>query len=195
MGCCRRWALEDGERASLALAAAWRLSRSRPAGYGRRRDFTITFCGGWHPQPEEDADVKVPDNRDGTVRILGRGSWWPDASSAQLARWIWWHAAGHENGRWVAADNWHGDIGIFHGKTTRTYILTRDHRTCGRGAHPEVGWDRRREQVVFGSRKLGNPDVCVAAFPARWQRQWDSQISHYRATPDALHAFNMCGLE
>jgi oligogalacturonide lyase len=142
------------------------------------RDFTITFCGGWHPQPKEDADVKVMDIRDGTVRILGKGSWWPEASSAQLARWNWWHAAGHENGRWVAADNWHGDIGIFHGKTTRTYILTRDHRTYGRGAHPEVGWDRRGEQVVFCSHKLGNPDVCVAAIPAQWQREWDSQISH-----------------
>jgi hypothetical protein len=141
------------------------------------RDYTITFCGGWHPQPKEDADVKVLDIRDGTVRILGKGSWWPQASSAELARWNWWHSAGHENGRWVAADNWHGDIGIFHGKTTRTYILTKDHRTYGRGTHPEVGWDRRGEQVVFSSHKLGSVDVCVATIPSQWQREWDSQVS------------------
>jgi hypothetical protein len=141
------------------------------------RDYTITFCGGWHPLPNEDADVKVLDIRDGTVRILGKGSWWPGASSAELARWNWWHSAGHENGRWVAADNWHGDIGIFHGKTTRTYILTKDHRVYGRGTHPEVGWDRRGEQVVFSSHKLGSVDVCVATIPAPWQREWESQVS------------------
>jgi hypothetical protein len=72
---------------------------------------TITFRGGWQPQPKEDAGVKVMDIRDGTVRILGKGSW-------------------------VAAGNWHGDIGIFHGRTTRTYILTRDHRTYRRGRYP-----------------------------------------------------------
>ena len=141
------------------------------------RDYTITFCGGWHPQPNEDADVKVVDIRNGTVRILGKGSWWPGASSAELARWNWWHSAGHENGRWVAADNWHGDIGIFHGKTTRTYLLTKDHRVYGRGTHPEVGWDRRGEQVVFSSHKLGSVDVCVATIPAAWQREWESQVS------------------
>ncbi len=41
---------------------------------------TITFCGGYHPQPTEDADVKVLDIRTGVVRIIGKGSWWPGAT-------------------------------------------------------------------------------------------------------------------
>ena len=63
----------------------------------------------------------------------------------------WWHASGHESGRWAAADNRHGDIGLFHGKTTRTY---------GSGRHPEVGSDRGGQQVIFASHMLGNVDVC-----------------------------------
>ena len=63
----------------------------------------------------------------------------------------WWHASGHESGRWAAADNRHGDIGLFHGKTTRTY---------GSGRHPEEGSDRGGQQVIFASHMLGNVDVC-----------------------------------
>ncbi|MCX6622396.1 MAG: hypothetical protein NTY38_15275 [Acidobacteria bacterium] len=140
-------------------------------------DSLITFCGGFHPQPKEDADVKTIDIRDGTVRIVGKGSWWPGATSIELARENWWHSAGHEGGRWIAADNWHGDIGIFHGKTTRTYILTRNHRKYGSGRHPEVGWDRRGEQVIFASHQQGNVDVCVATIPDAWQQDWDGQVS------------------
>ena len=138
---------------------------------------TITFCGGYHPQPTEDADVKVIDIRTGVVRIIGKGSWWAGATPAELAKWNWWHACGSEAGRWVAADNWHGDIGIFHAKTTRTYWLTRGHRTYGGGAHPEVGWDRKGEQVIFASHMLGNVDVCVATIPRQWQDEWESQYS------------------
>lgn len=137
---------------------------------------TITFCGGFHPQPTEDADVKVIDFRAGTVRIVGKGAWWPGATPAELAKLNWWHACGHESGRWIAADNWHGDIGLFHGKTTRTYILTQGHRTYGKGTHPEVGWDRRGEQVIFASHMLGNVDVCVATIPKAWQDEWEEQF-------------------
>ncbi|MBI2423419.1 MAG: hypothetical protein HYV27_11380 [Candidatus Hydrogenedentes bacterium] len=138
-------------------------------------DGAITFCGGFHLEPNLESDVKVMDFRTGTVRIVGRGSWWPGAAPAELARVNWWHAAGHESGRWIAADNWHGDIGIFHGKTTRTYWLTRGHRTYGSGRHPEVGWDRRGEAVVFASHMLGNADVCVATLPQGWQDSWGQQ--------------------
>ena len=89
---------------------------------------------------------------------------------AELARWSWWHAAGHESGRWVVADNWHGDIVLFDGRTARMRRLTLGHRTYGVGAHPHVGWDRRGERVVFTSHMLGNPDVCVATIPETWQR-------------------------
>lgn len=78
------------------------------------RDYTIPFRGGGHPQPNEDAGVKVMDSRDGTVRALEKERWW--------------HAAG--NGR--------SGIGILHGRTTRAELLTKDHRVYGRGAHPEV---------------------------------------------------------
>lgn len=138
---------------------------------------TITFCGGFHPQPNEDADVKVIDIHSGEVRIIGKGSWWPEAKPIELAHLNWWHSCGHEGGRWVAADNWHGDIGIFHAKTTRTYWLTRGHRTYGKGQHPEVGWDRNGEQVIFASHMLGNVDVCVATIPQAWQDAWADQLS------------------
>ena len=138
---------------------------------------TITFTGGFHPQPTEDADVKVIDIHTGEVRIVGKGSWWPGATSSELARQNWWHACGSETGRWLVADNWHGDIGIFHSKTTRTYILTQGHRTYGKGTHPEVGWDRKGEQVIFASHKFGNVDVCVATIPKDWQESWKDQIS------------------
>ncbi len=138
---------------------------------------TITFTGGFHPQPTEDADVKVIDIHTGEVRILGKGSWWPGATPAELARQNWWHACGSEQGRWLAADNWHGDIGLFHSKTTRTYYLTKNHRTYGKGTHPEVGWDRKGEQVIFASYKLGNIDVCVATIPKQWQEAWSGQLS------------------
>lgn len=138
---------------------------------------TMTFCGGFHLKPTEDGDVKVIDVNTGQVRIIGKGSWWPEAKPIDLARWNWWHACGDENGRWVAADNWHGDIGLFHAMTTRTYWLTRGHRTYGKGTHPEVGWDRRGEQVVFASHMLGNVDVCVATIPPSWQEAWQDQVS------------------
>jgi hypothetical protein len=154
---------------------------------------TITFCGGFHPQPTEDADVKVVDIRTGVVRIVGKGAWWPGATPRELAQWNWWHASGDEQGRWVAADNWHGDIGLFHAGTTRTYWLTRGHRTYGGGTHPEVGWDRRGERVIFASHKLGSVDVCVAEIPREWQDSWADQMSLSPAPADAQGAAELVG--
>lgn len=131
----------------------------------------LLFCGGKTPRPGGTvlSHVKVLDVWSGEVRIVGAGAWWPDAPPAQAARLNWWHAAGSADGRWVAADNWHGDIMLFEGKTTRPRLLTTDHRTYGRGEHPHVGWDRRGEKVVFASYRLGNLDVCVATIPKPWQ--------------------------
>jgi hypothetical protein len=134
---------------------------------------TITFCGGFHRGPNEDSDLKVINIYTGEIRIIGRGSWLPGATPSELAAYNWWHAAGHESGRWLAADNWHGDIGIFHGRTTRTYLLTKGHRTYGGGRHPEVGWDRKGEQVIFSSHMLGGVHVCVATIPRKWQDDWE----------------------
>jgi hypothetical protein len=161
-------------------ASVWRHKRRENVEFNTHHCWwindTITFCGGFHLKPLEDFDVKVVNIYTDDIRIVGRGNWWPGATAAELAARNWWHAAGHESGRWIAADNWHGDIGIFHGKTTRTYWLTKGHRTYGGGRHPEVGWDRRGEQVVFASHMLGNVDVCVATIPEAWQQEWEEQL-------------------
>jgi hypothetical protein len=129
----------------------------------------LLFCGGTHPKPAQDADVKVMDTHTGVIRIVGAGAWWPDATAEELARVNWWHSDGSDDGRWVVADNWYGDIMLFEGKTTRPHLLTQNHRTYGKGDHPHVGFDRAGKQVVFTSSKLGNSNVCVATIPAPWQ--------------------------
>lgn len=135
-------------------------------------DDQILFCGGIHPKPTEDSHVKTLDPRSGQVRIVGEGAWWPEATPPEVAKRNWWHAAGSPDGCWVAADNWHGDIMLFEGLTTRPRLLTTGHRTYGAGEHPEVGWDRRGEQVIFASHKLGEGvHACVATIPAEWQEE------------------------
>ncbi|MBI4556655.1 MAG: hypothetical protein HY706_03660 [Candidatus Hydrogenedentes bacterium] len=134
-------------------------------------DDQLLFCGGVHPRPTEDSHVKLLNLATGHVRIVGEGSWWPNASPSDIAKRNWWHADGSDDGRWVVADNWHGDIMLFEGKTGRPRLLTAGHRTYGSGDHPHVGWDRRGRQVVFASQKLGNSDVCVATVPETWQKE------------------------
>jgi hypothetical protein len=129
----------------------------------------IVFCGGTHPEPKEDSHVKTVNIFTGEVRVIGAGSWWPEGTDEQIAKRNYWHCAGSADGRWVVADNWHGDISVFEAKTTRARILTGEHRTYGSGDHPHVGWDRAGNQVVFASHKLGSPDVCVATIPDDWQ--------------------------
>ena len=131
----------------------------------------LIFCGGTHPEPTENSNVKVLDLKTGTVRIVGAGAWWADGSPSEIARYNWWHADGSDDGRWIVADNWHGDIMLFEGKTTRPRLLTGNHRTYGKGAHPHVGFDRAGRAVIFTSHKRGNPDVCVATIPETWQRE------------------------
>lgn len=126
---------------------------------------TIVFCGGTHPKPAEDAHVKVVDAKTGVTRILAPGSWWPGGDDEEIAKLNYWHCAGSDDGRWVVADNWHGDITLIEGKNARTVLLTAGHRTYGKGEHPHVGWDRVSKQVIFTSHRFGNPDVCVATIP------------------------------
>ena len=132
-------------------------------------DDQMLFCGGTHPKPAEDSHVKVLNVYTGEVRVAGPGAWWAGGSAEALAKVNWWHAAGSEDGKWVAADNWHGDIMLFEGKTTRPHLLTGGHRTYGSGDHPHVSWDRKGEKVVFTSHRFGNPDVCVARIPSAWR--------------------------
>lgn len=129
----------------------------------------LLFCGGKSPTPAVLSHVKVLNPYSGVVRIAGAGAWWPEASPSDAARLNWWHAAGSADGRWIAADNWHGDIMLFEGKTTRPHLLTAGHRTYGHGEHPHVAWDRKGEKLVFDSCLLGNPNVCVATIPKVWQ--------------------------
>lgn len=134
----------------------------------------LMFCGGTQPKPSGDSHVKLLNLTSGEVRIVGPGAWWPGATAEALAKVNWWHATGSDNGRWVAADNWHGDIMLFEGKTTRPRLLTTGHRTYGRGEHPHVAWDREGKAVVFTSEKLGNADVCIATIPDAWQKETPS---------------------
>lgn len=131
----------------------------------------ILFCGGTIPKPGEVSHVKVLDMNTGTVRIVGSGSWWAGGTPEEIARYNWWHADGSDDGRWVVADNWHGDIMLFEGRTTRPRLLTGKHRTYGKGNHPHVGFDRDGKAVIFASHLLGDENVCVATIPEAWQRE------------------------
>ena len=117
----------------------------------------ILFCGGKSPKPAELSHVKLLNIYTGEVRIAGAGAWWPEATASEAAKLNWWHVAGSGNGSWIATDNWHGDVMLFEGKTTRPHLLASGHRTYGKGEHPHVGWDRKGEKVVFGSHLLGQP--------------------------------------
>ncbi|MBP8131184.1 MAG: hypothetical protein KA184_16520 [Candidatus Hydrogenedentes bacterium] len=143
----------------------------------------ILFLGGIHPYPYEDSHVKLLDLDTGVVRVVGAGAWWEGAEPEELSRVNWWHAAGSDDGRWIAADNWHGDIVLFEAATTRPRLLTRDHRTYGEGDHPHVGWDRSGRAVVFASHRLGNLNVCVARIPESWQPPNDTPSPRTSGTP------------
>jgi len=143
-------------------------------------DDTILFTGAIQaPVETEWSHVKVLDVRRGDVRILGAGSWWPKATPEEMSHLNWWHPAGSEDGHWVVADNWHGDIMLFEGRTARPHRLTQNHRTYGHGDHPHPGWDRKGNQVIFTSHQQGSADVCVASLPPAWQE-------HVRSNTDGL---------
>ncbi len=117
-------------------------------------DDQIMFCGAPRPHGQDQSHVKLLDIYTGAVRIVGSGNWWPSATPSELAERNWWHSAGSDDGRWAMADNWHGDIMLFEGTTTRPHMLTMGHRTYGGGDHREPGWDRSSERVIFTSHML-----------------------------------------
>jgi hypothetical protein len=137
-------------------------------------DDQILFCGSVRPHGQDQSHVKVIDPKTGTVRIVGAGAWLPGISAADLAVHNWWHAAGSVDGRWIIADNWHGDLVLFEGTTTRPHWLTKGHRKYGSGWHPHAGWDRRGEKVIFASYMLthvkNDVRVCIATIPEAMQK-------------------------
>lgn len=125
----------------------------------------ITFIGGHR---KEEGHVKILDLKTNEIRIVGAGAWLENVEARDLAKVNWWHASGSPDGRWVVADNWHGNIAIFDGKNTKMRLLTEGHRIYGSGAHPHAGWDLYGKSVEFTSNKLGNPDVCIGSIPLEW---------------------------
>lgn len=133
----------------------------------------VVFCTGIpHEGHAELAHVKVIDTVSNVASIVLPGSWWPAGTPEDMARLNWWHASGAPNGKYVAADNWHGVIAIASAATARDRVLTTGHRTYGSGAHPHVGWDPTGYRVVFNSSKRGNPDICIAEIPEAWRTDW-----------------------
>ncbi|MBI3117169.1 MAG: hypothetical protein HYZ00_00685, partial [Candidatus Hydrogenedentes bacterium] len=133
----------------------------------------VVFCTGI-PRAgyAEESHVKVIDINTGSARIICPGSWWPGGSPEEVAKLNWWHCAGAPNGRFVAADNWHGVIAIASGLSARYRVLTSGHRTYGSGPHPHVGWDPTGYRVVFASNQRGNSDVVIAELPESWKGDW-----------------------
>ena len=129
----------------------------------------MTFVGGHHHEGNrEEGNVKVFDLKTGDIRIVGAGAWMEDATAYQLSQVNWWHASGSPDGKWVAADNWHGIVALFNGKTTEKRILTSGHRIYGGGQHLHVGWDLTGKYVEFTSNKLGDTNVCIVVIPEDW---------------------------
>jgi hypothetical protein len=147
-------------------------------------DDQILFCGApqavglpGDPELREMSHVNALEPRTGVVRIIGAASWWPEGSDKDVWRRNWWHCAGSEDGRWVVADTFAGDIVLFEGATTRPHLLTTGHRTQGI-QHPEPGWDRRGDYVLFSSHMLASlddetpePCACIARIPVEWQTE------------------------
>jgi len=41
--------------------------------------------------------------------------------------------------------------------------------TYGHGKHPHVAWDQAGKAVIFTTEMPGDPNVCVATIPGKWQ--------------------------
>lgn len=138
-------------------------------------DNQVVFCSGTHWNQEtgaEESHVKVIDVDTGVARIIGAGSWVEGVSPRDLAKRNWWHSSGDPTGRFVAGDNWHGDIAIFSAQSARERLLVQNHRTYGGGAHPHMGWSPDGKKLVFASNRRGNVDVCIAEIPVDWFADW-----------------------
>lgn len=80
------------------------------------------------------------------------------------------HASGSPDGRWAAADNFHGDIVLFDARTAEERPLSRGHRVFGSdGAHPHVDRAPASDRGVYASDRRGNPDVVIRRVPQAWR--------------------------
>lgn len=132
-------------------------------------DDQMLFIGGFRPN---ELHVKVIDVHTGVVRVIGPGAWVPWRGDGEhiLNRWNWWEAVGDEQGRFVVADNWYGDVVVFDAKTTQMHRLTLGHRRYKQEVEeqPTAAWDRSGRRVSFTSQMLSAAKVCVATIPDTW---------------------------
>ena len=139
-------------------------------------DDQILFCGAppaiafeGEPTKREMSHVSVLDPVTGVVRIIGAGSWWPGGTDAEIWKRNWWHCAGSDDGAWVVADTFHGDLVLFDGKTSRPRLLTTGHRTYGGGEHAHPGFDPTGRYVIFSANVDGGGRACIARIPDEWR--------------------------
>jgi hypothetical protein len=130
----------------------------------------LTFCGGYK---KEESHVKLVNIHDQKTKIIGAGAWWENAEPYEISKYNWWHASGARDGKWVATDNWHGDIAVIDIRNGHLRLLTKNHRTYGKGVHPHAGWSPDSKSVEFTSHKLGSSDVCIAYLPLD---KWDQSF-------------------
>jgi hypothetical protein len=136
-------------------------------------DDQLTFCGGYL---REESHVKLVSIHDQKTRIIGNGAWWEGGTPSELSRYNWWHASGARDGKWVAADNWHGRIAVIDMRTSHLRLLTTGHRIYGKGEHPHVGWAPDSKSVEFTSNQRGNGDVVIAWLPLeKWNYPFDEK--------------------
>jgi len=165
----------------------WRLYEEAPGEYATHEnwwnDDRLLFLSG---RVDVEGAVKVVDSRTGTVRIIGQGAWEPyppPGGDDTMNRWYWWEASGSEDGRWVAADNWYGDVVVWDARTLHFHRLTLGHRHY-RGAvqeQPSVGWDRSSRRLTFTSQMIGGAHPCLITLPeGRW---WDDPVAYPPASP------------
>lgn len=132
----------------------------------------IIFPGETYTNDLYFAHVNVLNPFTGEVRVLGAGSWHPCATSSQLAKRNWLHCAGSDDGQWVVADTFHGDIVLFDSQNGRPRLLTGGHRVYGGGEHPHPSFDPTSRYVVFTGRCNDGGRACVARIPDEWRRDW-----------------------
>ena len=164
----------------------WCLYREAPGEYVTHEnwwvDDQVLFLGG---RTDQEGHVKVINARTGVVRMIGQGVWVPEPHAEAehyLNHWYWWETGGSEDGRWVVADNWFGDVVVFDAQTTRPHWLTLGHRAYGtEGAtQPTAAWDRCSRRVAFTSQMLGGVHFCIATLP----QEWDDRLPYYGPLPD-----------
>jgi len=83
----------------------------------------MTFIGAHNKDGDrEEGHVKILDIKTGEIRIIGTGAWWDEGTAFQISKVNWWHASGSADGKWIAADNWHGIVALISVKIIKQYL-------------------------------------------------------------------------